>query len=156
MQCLFNPDFYKVNLMFNRIFAGSILWLACSIAPAVAHEYFTPGFTFVHPWAEATAPGQLDAPVYFVLDNVTRADTVLRAATPAADSVELRSGADAQATSVDQLSVPVGDSVAFTAGKAHLVLRGLKAPLQWGRSYLMMVEFEKAGKVLVMVSVGAH
>lgn len=148
--------FCKVITMFNRIFARSILVLACSIAPAIAHEYFTPGFTFVHPWAEATVPGQTDAPVYFVLDNVTRTDTLLRAATPAAESVELRSGADTKATSVDQLSVPLGDSVAFTAGKPHLLLRGLKAPLQWGRSYLMMVEFEKAGKVLVMVSVGAH
>jgi periplasmic copper chaperone A len=142
--------------MFNRIFSGSMLWLAISIAPAAAHEYFTPGFTFVHPWAEATAAGQTDAPVYFVLDNVTRTDTLLRAATPAAETVELRIGSEPQAASADQLPVPLGDSVAFTAGKGHLLLRGLKAPLQWGRSYLMMVEFEKAGKVLVMVSVGAH
>jgi hypothetical protein len=27
---------------------------------------------------------------------------------------------------------------------------------QWGRSYLMTMEFEKAGPVLVMVSVGAR
>jgi periplasmic copper chaperone A len=142
--------------MFNRMFGVSLLLLAISIAPAPAHEYHTPGFTFVHPWAEATSPGQLDAPVYFVLDNVTRGDNLLRAATPAAETVELRIGNDLQAAAADQLPVPLGDSVAFASGKAHLLLRGLKAPLQWGRSYLMMVEFEKAGKVLVMVSVGAH
>ncbi len=142
--------------MFNRIFAVSMLSLACSVAPALAHEYYTPGFTFVHPWAEATAAGQLDAPVYFELDNVTRSDTLLGATTPAADRVELRSGSDQKAAAAVQLSVPAGDSVSFSADKAHLMLRGLKAPLQWGRSYSMMVDFEKAGKVLVMISVGAH
>lgn len=133
-----------------------MLYVVCSIGPAAAHEYFTPGFTFVHPWAEATAPGQNDAPIYFKLDNVTRADTLLRAFTQVSDSVELRPSSDPQAAAAGQLPVPMADSVAFASGQAHLMLRGLKAPLQWGRSYLMMVEFEKAGKVLVMVSVGAH
>ena len=46
--------------------------------------------------------------------------------------------------------------MAFKAGENHLLLKGLKAPLEWGRSYTMGLKFERAGVINVMVSVGAH
>ena len=46
--------------------------------------------------------------------------------------------------------------VDFGADHPHFLLRGLKGPLQWGRSYQMTVVFERAGAIQVMVSIGAH
>ena len=46
--------------------------------------------------------------------------------------------------------------MAFKAGEYHLLLKGLKAPLEWGRNYSMGLRFERAGVINVMVSVGAH
>lgn len=111
-----------------------LLTTACLLAlPLAAHEYPVDGFTLVHPWADASEPGATDAAVHFKLEDVTQADRLVRASTPYAESVEVR-----------------GEQA------PQLVLHGLKAPLQWGRSYLMTLEFERAGPIVVMLSVGAH
>lgn len=124
--------------------------------PARSCEFFTSGFTLIHPWAEATDPGATDAPVYFKLESVTVADRLVSVHTPIAQSVELRPGSDPAAPAALALEVPINDAVGFEPGDPHLMLRGLKTPLQWGRSYEMTLTFEKAGPVAVMVSVGAH
>lgn len=134
--------------------AASLL-LAAGTA-ASAHEYYAKNFTMIHPWAEATAPGATEAPVYFKLEGVTAGDRIVRGAATFAQNVELRAGADRAAPAAKDLPVPVADVVEFVPGKAHVLLRGLKAPLQDGRSYLMTLEFEKAGPLLLMISVGAH
>jgi periplasmic copper chaperone A len=132
------------------------LFIACIAPQAIAHEYQATGFTLIHPWADATEVGQTDAPVYFRLDGVIREDKLIRAASLFADKVELRMGDDPKEAPAAAIPVALGDVQLYTAGRPHLLMRGLKAPLQWGRSYLMMMEFEKAGQMLVMVSVGAH
>jgi copper(I)-binding protein len=109
--------------------AGFVL----AAAPLAAHEYQADGFTLIHPWADATEPGATDAPVHYKLEDVTREDRLIRGSTPYAERVEVR-GTEAP----------------------QVVLHGLKAPLEWGRSYLMTLEFEKAGPIVVMISVGAH
>ena len=123
---------------------------------AAAHEYFAAGFTLIHPWADATAPGATAASVYFRLDDVRADDRLLRADSPHAESVELRGGGDAAAPAVQAIDVTPAATLDFGAGRPHLLLRGLKEPLQWGRSYQMTLVFEKAGPIRVMVSIGAH
>jgi copper(I)-binding protein len=133
--------------------SATALGLAAAGACALAHEYPTEGFMLIHPWAEATQPGATEAAVYFRLDDVSRDDRLLRATTPYAESVEMRAADDG---AVAALPFGPAPQLEFTPGKPHMLLRGLKQPLQWGRSYLMTMVFEKAGPVLVMVSVGAH
>jgi copper(I)-binding protein len=144
------PRFRRLSLAL----AASSAWLLSS--PAQSCEFFTAGFTVIHPWAEATNPGVTDAPVYFKVEAVTVADRLVSVHTPIAQSVELRAGDDLKAPAAAALDLPVRDAVGFEAGEPHLMLRGLKTPLQWGRSYEMTLTFEKAGPVAVMVSVGAH
>lgn len=122
-----------------------------------AHEYDVPGFTLIHPWANPTPPEAQDAAVYFTLDSVSVEDRLLRASTRYAEQVELRSGDDREAPAAAAIAVVPGAQPAFMpGGRPHLLLKGLKMPLQWGRSYSMTLVFERAGPVAVMVSIGAH
>lgn len=123
---------------------------------ANAHEYYALGFKLIHPWAEASLPAATEAAVYFKLENVVASDRLLRAASPYAESVELRATQGNTSVVVASFDVLPADVVDFAQGGQHLLLRGLKGPLEWGRSYLMTLVFDKAGPILVMVSVGAH
>jgi copper(I)-binding protein len=134
------------------------------LAPvALAHEYYVAGFTLIHPWAEPTPPAATSAAVYFHVEQIAANDRLIAASTPYAGSVEFRAGAgDGQPTDDDSaaplaaIALVAGHDMAFVPGQAHLLLRDLKTPLQWGRSYAMTLVFERAGEVQVMVSVGAH
>lgn len=133
-----------------------VLSLAALPGAAQSHEYYAEGFTFIHPWAEATLPGAVEAAVYFKLDNVRSADRLLSATTRTAERVELRGGDDRTAPAVSALDITVADTLSFEPGRPHLLLRGLVTPLQWGRSYDMQLIFEKAGVINVQISIGAH
>jgi len=137
---------------------GALALLGASTFTATiadAHEYYVPGMTVVHPWGEATAPGATSAPVYFTVDNVTKADRVVKVVTPLAETVEFRDAGPDSKPPLKSLVIKPGDTE-FTAGKRHLLLKGLKMPLQWGRSYEMLLMFEKGGPLQVQVSIGAH
>ncbi|MCJ0763976.1 copper chaperone PCu(A)C [Variovorax terrae] len=132
------------------------LALLGAAAVADAHEYYLPGLTFVHPWAEPTAPGATSAPVYFTVEAVSKGDKLVKVVTPLAEKVEFRDAGPASKPPLKSLSIQPGGDTEFTEGKRHLLLQGLKMPLQWGRSYEMTLMFEKGGPLQVMVSVGAH
>ena len=56
---------------------------------------------------------------------------------------------------IADITFAAGETGAFTESRPHIVLRGLKVPLQEGRSYPFMLEFERAEKMVMVVSVGA-
>ena len=137
--------------------AAFALLLAGHLAAATAHEYYAGNFTVMHPWAEATEPKATEAPVYFVLESIIKPDRLLRAYTTHAAQVEIRPGNGGKtATALASVPIAAQDKLEFLPGKTHLLLKGLKAPLEWNRSYPLTLVFEKAGPVTVMVSVGAH
>ncbi|NBS95474.1 MAG: hypothetical protein EBT08_04850 [Betaproteobacteria bacterium] len=41
---------------------------------AESHEYYADGFTVVHPWGEASEPQARDAPIYLILESITKND----------------------------------------------------------------------------------
>jgi copper(I)-binding protein len=139
-----------------RRFISALATVAALAGHAQAHEYYAEGFTFVHPWAEATANDATDAPVYFKLDNIIRNDRLLSATTRMAERVELRGSNDDTAPALEAIEIAPAEQLVFYAGRPHLLLRGLVAPLQWGRSYDLRVVFEKAGAIDVQISIGAH
>lgn len=135
------------------------LLLALALAPIAAstHEYYGLDFTLIHPWADATPDGQLaSAPIYFTMENVRSKDRLVRASTRYAQTVEFRSSDAPDARVLKAIDIAPADRLDFGADRPHLVLRDLKVPLQWGRSYEMTMVFEKSGAIQVMVSVGAH
>jgi hypothetical protein len=123
---------------------------------ARAHEYTARHFTLVHPWAYATAPGATSARVYFTIESVDEEDRLLGATTDFADVCELRASLDDAAPPLEFLPVPVAELVDFSLGHPHVLIKGLRSPLLWDRSYPLTLKFEKAGNLTVQVSVGAH
>lgn len=55
----------------------------------------------------------------------------------------------------DSVGVPVHGSSRFVTGGNHVMLLDLKQPLKAGDRYPLTLQFEKAGKVEVRVSVEA-
>lgn len=134
-----------------------LLTLALSPVAASTHEYYGADFTLIHPWADATPDGQLaSAAVYFTMENVLSKDRLVRVSTPHAEKVEFRSSDAPSAKVLKAIDITPADKLDFGKDRPHLVLHNLKGPLRWGRSYQMTMVFEKAGLILVMVSVGAH
>jgi copper(I)-binding protein len=142
----------------TRAFARVMLALVALSAsvPTQAHEYYADGFTVVHPWGEASDPTSRDAPIFMTIESISQNDRLLSAHTRLADRVEFRAGPDASAPPLASIAITAGPDMAFKASGYHLLLKGLKAPLEWGRNYSMGLKFERAGVINVLVSVGAH
>lgn len=146
---------------FSRIASAvrRVLLLTLVLSPIAAstHEYYGLDFTLIHPWADATEEGQLaSAPIYFTMESVRSKDRLVRVSTPYAETVEFRSSDAPSAKAIKSIDFAPADKLDFGKDRPHMVLRNLKVPLQWGRSYEMTMFFEKAGPMQVMVSVGAH
>jgi len=151
-----NEIMQKIDM--KHIFAMTIIALAAILTslPTHAHEYYADGFTVVHPWGEASDRAARDAPIFMTIESISKNDRLLSAYTSLADRVELRAGADTSAPPLASIAIIAGKDMAFKADQAHLLLKGLKAPLEWGRNYSMGLKFERAGVINVLVSVGAH
>ena len=138
----------------------SVLLVLCAACwPAQAHDYYAKFFHIHHPWAEPTEPGAADSAVYVKFDEIAADDQLISASTLLAERVELRGPTGGGQPGIEGpllngIALASGAEVELRPGAARLVLKGLKLPLQVGRSYPMTLEFEKSGAVFVMVSVG--
>lgn len=142
------------------ILLSGLFVVAITITPtANAHDYYAKNFHVFHPWADPTEPSARDAAVYIKFDEITADDKLLSARTLLAERVELRGAAVAgteggQGDVLPHIALVAGQDIDMQPGTTRLVLKGLRLPLHWGRSYPMTLEFEQSGVLLVMVSVG--
>ncbi len=126
---------------------------------AHAHQFKAGELDIDHPWARATVPGATTGAVYLQLRNTGKhADTLLSASGPElADKVEVHShvidNGVAKMRPVPQLSLPAGEVVTLKPGSLHIMLMGLKAPLQQGQKLPLTLRFERAGEVKIEVKV---
>lgn len=143
--------------MNRRFLLLGALSAALPFGSAQAHEYYAQNFRLIHPWADPTPPGVRDAAVYMRFEDIEAADRLVGASTPLAARVELRSGPQEKVDQTPVLpafEVVPGFPTELARGQEYVLLRDLTAPLQWGRSYPLTLEFEKSGKFMVMISVG--
>jgi len=138
----------------------SSLALAASFIPAVAsaHDVTAGALTIQHPWARATAASAKTGALYVtVTNNGTEADRLLGVSTDAAERCELHvseaSGDMMTMRMVEDLEIPAGGSVSLAPKGTHVMLMGLKAPLQKGATFPATLRFEKAGEVAINVAV---
>jgi len=111
-----------------------------------------------HPWARATAQGQTVGGAYLEIDNRGKTpDRLLGVQSGVADAAQMHrmqmEGNVMRMREVPAIEIPAGGKVALTPGGLHIMLVGLKAPLATGRSFPLVLRFEKAGEVKVEVKV---
>jgi copper(I)-binding protein len=110
-------------------------------------------------WTRATPGNATTAAVYLRITSVKDPDRVIGAKAAAAERAEIHTTTTQNGTTrmaaVPAVAVPGGGTVTFAPTGAHIMLTGLKAPLRQGDSFLVQLEFEKAGTHTAVVRIGA-
>ena len=143
----------------KRILAFAMA-LACAVpgARAPAHEAKTGAIVVQHPYAPSLPATAKTGIVYATIVNRGEADRIVGASSPAAEKVELhttlRDGATMRMRAVDAIPVSMGGTLALQPGQRfHLMLVNLAKTLREGETFPMRLEFEKAGRVDLIVQV---
>jgi periplasmic copper chaperone A len=129
--------------------------------PAVAEEYSVGTMQIGNPWTRATPKGSTVAGAYMTITNKGSApDRLLGGSSAVADRFEVHSmvmdGGVAKMRPVDGgLEIKPGETVELKPGGLHVMLTGLKQPLDKGQKVKATLEFAKAGKVEVEYTVEA-
>lgn len=142
-----------------------ILGIAAAVAlfgavPVLAHSYKAGPIEIGHPWARATAPSAPNGGAYLSLTNTgTTEDRLVSASTPAAEKAELHTHLNENGVmkmrEVPAIPVAPGEQVKLAPGGLHIMLLGLRQPLEKGARIPMTLRFEKAGAVDVEIAVEA-
>lgn len=110
-------------------------------------------------WARPTAAQIANGAAYLTLVNHgTRADRLLSATTGVAAETQIHhtsmdNGVMRMRQVTDGVELPAGKTVAFAPGGLHIMLMGLKAPLKAGDHFPLTLQFARAGKAEVQVTV---
>lgn len=143
-----------MSKQFLAVFSAALL-----LAGAVhAADYRAGDIKITDPYARPTVPGQPGAAAYLTLENSGAADRLVGVASPAAQSTEIHvmrmDGDIMRMREAGELPLAPAAKVTMRPGTGyHIMLNGLKQPLQQGASFPMTLTFEKAGKVEVTVVV---
>ncbi len=138
--------------------------LACAALLALsgvaqAHEYQVGELHIDHPWALASPPGVPNGAAYLLVHNRgAAADRLLGADTPVAAKAEVhehvhQDGLMKMRKVEGSVAIPSGGELALQPGGYHLMLFGLKQPLEDGKRFPLTLHFEKAGDLQVEVAV---
>lgn len=136
--------------MKHALFFAALLLASCKPASG------PPAVSVDGAWARPTVPGQMGSAAYFTIRNAGGADKLLSVTSPAAD-------ASLHSTSMDNgvmrmrplegLDVPKDGTVELKPGGTHVMLMGLKQPLQAGATLELDLKFEKSGERKVTAEV---
>ena len=142
--------FAAALLLGTAILAPPFLPARAQTAPA-GHP--AQGVTVSQAWSRATAPGGRNGAVFFTIHNTGAADTLVGASAPVAEKTELHETINdngmMRMRPVPAVKIDQGKSVTFAPGGLHVMLLGLKAPLQQGAHFPVTLTFQKAGAVTV-------
>jgi copper(I)-binding protein len=108
-------------------------------------------------WARATPPHAATGAIYLTLTSAA-IDRLVAVATPVAAQAEVhrtiqQGGVMEMRPVPDGLALPAGKPVVLAPGGYHIMLTGLKAPLQAGQTIPLHLTFAKAPPVDVMAEV---
>ncbi len=129
---------------------------------ALAHEYQLKELHIDHPFARATVAQQTAGGAFLTIANEGKLDDrLISASSSIANSVELHSmemaGDIMKMRAVDGIVLKAGSKLAMQPGGGyHVMLIGLTQQLKPGEHFPMTLQFEKAGKIEVMVHVEAE
>jgi copper(I)-binding protein len=128
--------------------------LAMAAGTASAHELKVKHLEFVHPWTREPAQGVKDVPVYMVVRNTgSKPDRILAVASPVATRAELRGSISAGPAQRQGIEIRPKEIVELTPDGPHIMLLGLKEPLNGYQYFPLWLTFERAGRVGIEVYV---
>ena len=119
--------------------------------PAATRTFVLGGIEVVGPWARAAVLGVAEGGGYFTITNKgTVPDRLIAASSPAAERVEIHAitvvGDGLRMRQREGgISLPTGTTLTFKPRGYHLLLTGLKAPLEAGAQVSATLTFEAAG-----------
>lgn len=127
----------------------------------VAAQAQTPAASLItveHPWARATPLRAKTGAAYMTLmNNGPSSDRLLGASTSLADKVQFHKATEengiARMRELRVIEIPPGDKLILKPGDIHVMMVGLKEPLIEGKTFPLTLEFERAGKISVVVSI---
>ncbi len=137
--------------MKNALFFAALLLASCK-PPADA----PPAVSIHGAWARATVPGQMGSAAYFTIRNSGGEDKLLSVTSPVADSSLHSTSTDNGIMRMrphDALEIPAKGAVDLKPGGTHVMLMGLKQPLQPGATLELDLKFEKSGERKVSAEV---
>lgn len=129
------------------------------VSAASAHDYKKGELFIEHPWSRPAAAGVKTGVAYLSIRNDgNEADRLISVKTEASNAAELHSttkeGDVMKMRKIEKgVELPPGATVKFEPGGLHIMLIGLKQPLDEGRSFPLTLVFEKAGEAPVEVKI---
>jgi copper(I)-binding protein len=131
--------------------------LAASVLIVVAVQAQAGGPEITDAWARATPGGAKTGAAYLTVESAT-GDRLTGVSTPAADKAELHTmkmeNGVMKMNPLPAVDLPAGKPVTLKPGGTHIMLFGLKHPLQAGGSLPLTLHFEKGGTREVMAAIG--
>ena len=128
-------------------------------ASAEAHGFKAGAIKIAHPWTQQTLDSVAPAVGYMTLENTGPTDDRLVAASStAAEEVtmhltQFHNGITHVRTQLDGIVIPAYATVDLQPGGYHLMLSKLQQPVMLGQMIPLILTFEKAGHVEVMLKV---
>lgn len=137
--------------------ANAFVVLAAALVLSAAALAQTGTVEIADAWARATPGGARNGAAYLTVQSPT-GDRLTGAASPVADKVELHTmtmdGGVMRMRELSAIDLPAGEKVTLKPGGLHIMLIGLKQPLQAGETIKLTLEFEKSGKREVTATIG--
>jgi copper(I)-binding protein len=136
----------------------AILLVAFSGDRSIAQSPSVNNVAVTNAWASASPHGSTIGVIYMTLvNNGKNADRLLAGRTPIAEKVEFHSNISDNGVmrmrELTAIDVAAGAKVQLKPGGTHAMVVGLKEPLREGQSFPVTLEFEKAGKIDVVVPI---
>jgi periplasmic copper chaperone A len=145
-------------MLVSASLVGALGWLNS----ASANSFKAGELSIEQPYANASTAGTKTGAAYFskIKNTGTRPDKLISAKTTVAQSVEIHTmkmdGNIMRMREISGIDLPAGQEVLFGQGTDngyHLMLMGLKEPLKDGEPFKLILKFERAGEVEVLVQV---
>jgi copper(I)-binding protein len=143
----------------NRFVILLAALLAGSAGAARANDYKAGTLEIGNPWSRAVPKGATVAAGYMTIKNTgSESDRLVGGSTPVAAKFEVHEmtmdkGVMKMRPLADGLEIKPGETVELKPSSSHIMMMGLKQPIQKGKPFKASLTFEKAGPVDVEFAV---
>lgn len=139
-------------MRFSLLAATVFACLPAFAPPALAQEFERGNIRVERPWARAT-PVKVGGAYMTLRNNGAVADRLVKVASPLAEKAEIHEtkvdGGMAMMRPVGAVELKPRRSVQLKPGGLHVMLMGLRRPLEEGERIKLVLTFERAGTIEV-------